>query len=98
MNALSSGITSYAELLRLTLPQIVIALTALVALTVDLSVLRRSALETRWKVGASIAGAGCAGSIFMLLGHSPQGSLADGMLVVNSLTQLIQAALVFLQF
>ncbi len=35
---------SYAELLRLTLPEIVIALTALVALTVDLSVLRKSAL------------------------------------------------------
>jgi NADH-quinone oxidoreductase subunit N len=87
---------SYAELLQLTLPEIVVALTALVALTVDLSVMRRSALETRWKVGALIACAGCAGSIFMLLGHSPQGGLADGMLVVNSLTQLVEAALAVL--
>ncbi len=87
---------SYAEMLRLTLPEIVIALTALVALTVDLSVMRRSALETRWKAGASIACAGCAGSVFMLLGHSQQGSVADGMLVVNSLTQLVEAALAVL--
>jgi NADH-quinone oxidoreductase subunit N len=83
----------YAELLRLTLPEIVIALTALVALTVDLSVMRKSALETRWKTGAAIACAGCAGSIWVLLGYPEQGSLADGMLVVNSLTQLIEAAL-----
>jgi NADH-quinone oxidoreductase subunit N len=87
---------SYAELLRLTLPQIVIALTALVALTVDLSVTRRSPLDRRWKAGASIACAGCVGAIFMLLGHSQQGSVADGMLVVNSLTQLVEAALAVL--
>jgi NADH-quinone oxidoreductase subunit N len=84
---------SYLELLHLTLPEIIIALTALATLTVDLSIVRNSALEVRWKAGASIACAGCAGSIFMLLGHAWQGRLADGMLVVNALTLLVEAAL-----
>ena len=44
-----------------------------------------------------IACAGCAGAI-LCFSVSEQGSLADGMLVVNSLTQLVEAALAVLAF
>ena len=84
---------SALELLRLTLPEIVVALGGLVALTLDLTVMQRRAVASRWMVGAIAACAGCAGAILLLALRPEQAGLNDGMLVVNSLTQLMQAVL-----
>jgi NADH-quinone oxidoreductase subunit N len=81
------------DLLRLTLPEIVVALAGLVALTLDLTVMHRRAIASRWKMGALIACAGCAGAILLLVLRPEQASLYDGMLVVNSLTRVMQAVL-----
>lgn len=81
------------ELLRLTLPEIVVALGGLVALTLDLTLMQRRALASRWMAGAMAACGGCAGAILLLALRPEQASLYDGMLVVNSLTQLMQAIL-----
>jgi NADH-quinone oxidoreductase subunit N len=87
---------NYFALLQLTLPEIIVALTALVALTIDLLAMRQSRLAIRWRVGVMIAFIGCAGAILLLLSRPQSASLYDGMLVVTPLTQLMQAVLIFL--
>ena len=84
---------TYFELLRLTLPEIVVALSGLAVLTLDLTVMQRKPLAARWKTGALAACAGCTGAILLLMLRPEQASLYDRMLVVNSLTELIQAVL-----
>jgi NADH-quinone oxidoreductase subunit N len=84
---------SYLDLLRLTLPEILVALSGLVALTLDLTAMQRRKLSSRWRMGAFVACAGCAAAILLLLLRPEDASLYDGMLVVNSLTQLMQAVL-----
>lgn len=84
---------SYLDLLRLTLPEILVALGGLIALTLDLTVMQRRRLSIRWKTGALIACAGCTGAILLLLLRPEHASFYDDMLVVNSLTQLVQAVL-----
>jgi NADH-quinone oxidoreductase subunit N len=81
------------ELLRLTLPEIVVALGGLVALTLDLTMMQRQARASRWTVGVLAACAGCVGAILLLVLRPEQARLYDGMLVMNSLTQLMQTVL-----
>jgi NADH-quinone oxidoreductase subunit N len=87
-----SGV-SYFDLLYVTLPPIVVALTAFAILTLDLMVLRRRALHTRFSVGALTAFAGCVAAIVLLMRASGQQTFFDGMLVVNPLTRLVQITL-----
>jgi NADH-quinone oxidoreductase subunit N len=84
---------SYLELLRLTLPEILVALTGLAALTVDLTAMQQSPQTVRWNAGALIGCAGCVGAILLLVLRPEQASLFDGMLVVTPLTQMVQAVL-----
>ena len=88
--------SSYSELLRLTAPEIVLALTALLVLVLDLSFLRRRALALRFRCAAWAAVAGCVAAFVTLEKLPAQGSLPAGMLVVNPLTQLVQIALLAL--
>jgi NADH-quinone oxidoreductase subunit N len=81
------------ELLRLTLPEIVVALAGLIALTLDLTVMQHHALASRWKMGAIIACAGCAVAILLIALRPEQTSLYDGMLVVAPLARLMQTVL-----
>ncbi len=88
--------TSYAELLRLTAPEIVVGLAGLLVLVLDLSLLRRAALAVRFH---SAVAAGCVGCVvaWLVLAKFPvQGALPAGMLVVNPLTHLLQIALLAL--
>jgi NADH-quinone oxidoreductase subunit N len=85
---------SYLDLLRLTLPEIVLVAGALAALTLDLLVMRQSRVGLRWKAAGLVACAACGGAILLLLLRPEQASLYDGMLVVNPLTQLVQVVLV----
>jgi NADH-quinone oxidoreductase subunit N len=84
------------ELLRLTVPEIVVALAGLLVLILDLGFLRRAALATRFRFSSVASGIGCAIALGVLLKFPAQGSLPAGMLVVNPLTQLVQVALLVL--
>jgi NADH-quinone oxidoreductase subunit N len=86
----------YLDLLRLTLPEIAVTAGAFAALTLDLVAMRAAALRLRWAVGALIACAGCVAAILLLWVYPQQGSFGDGMLIANSLTRLVQAALLVL--
>src|ERR1700722_3332739 len=85
--------TGYPELLWLTAPEIVVALTALLVLVLDLGLLRRSALAVRFGATITVACIGCLLALLVVLKFPAQGELAAGMLVVNPLTQLVQIAL-----
>jgi len=83
---------SYFELLRLTLPEIIVALAGLVVLTIDL-MLRQRPVAMRWKAGALAAVVGCAGAILLIALRPEAANLYDGMLVVTPLTELVQTVL-----
>jgi NADH-quinone oxidoreductase subunit N len=85
--------TGYPELLWLTAPEIVVALTALLVLVLDLGLLRRSTLALRFGATTTVACIGCLLALLVLLNFPAQGDLAAGMLVVTPLTQLVQIAL-----
>ncbi len=83
---------SYFELLRLTLPEIIVAFAGLVALTIDL-MLRQRPAAIRWRAGALAACAGCAAAIVLIVLRPEAANLYDSMLVVTPLTQLAQTVL-----
>jgi NADH-quinone oxidoreductase subunit N len=87
---------SYAELLRATLPEIVVAVTGIVLLAVDLSALRRAAVGRRFGVGALVACIGSLLAIWMLVQSVGTTSLPDAMFVVTPLTRVVQMALLAL--
>ncbi|HVT96075.1 MAG TPA: NADH-quinone oxidoreductase subunit N [Acidobacteriaceae bacterium] len=91
MNAIS-----YAELLRATSPEIVVAVTGLVLLALDLSVMRRGAARRRFGAGALIACIGSLVAIWMLMHGTGTMSLPDAMFVVTPLTRVVQMALLAL--
>jgi NADH-quinone oxidoreductase subunit N len=88
--------SSYLELLRLTAPEILVALAGFLVLMVDLTFLRRAALAFRFRTAIVVACIGCVLALVVLERGSAQGTLPAGMLVVNALTQLIQMALLAL--
>ncbi len=88
--------SSYLELLRLTAPEIVVALAGLLVLVLDLSFLRKAALAVRFRSAAAVACAGCVIALLVLDRLPAQGIIPDGLLVVNALTQLVQVALLVL--
>jgi NADH-quinone oxidoreductase subunit N len=88
--------SGYFTLLRLTEPEIMVALTGLLVLVLDLSFLRRTSLATRFRGAVIASSIGCALALGALERLPAQGSWPAGMLVVNPLTQLVQAALLVL--
>ncbi len=85
--------TNYAQLFQFALPEVIVVVTALIALAVDLLFLRASSTRLRFTIAAILGSLGCAGAILRLL-HSPeQASLLNGMLLANPLTHLVQIAL-----
>lgn len=88
--------SSYLELLRLTAPEIIVALAGLFVLVLDLTFLRQATLAIRFRSAVIAACTGCVLALVGLEKVSPQGALPSGMLVANPLTQLIQIALLLL--
>jgi len=88
--------SSYLELLRLTTPEIIVALAGFLLLVLDLTFLRQAALAIRFRTAIAAACIGCVLALLVLESGSAQGTLPAGMLVVNSLTQLLQVALLVL--
>jgi NADH-quinone oxidoreductase subunit N len=72
------------------------ALTGLLVLVLDLSLLCRTSLAIRFRGAVAASSIGCAVALGALERLPAQGSWPAGMLVVNPLTQLVQAALLVL--
>jgi NADH-quinone oxidoreductase subunit N len=87
--------SGYFALLRLTEPEIIVALMGLLVLVLDLS-FRRASLATRFRGAVVASSIGCAVALGALERLPAHGSWPAGMLVVNPLTQLVQAALLVL--
>ena len=86
----------YSNLLHLAMPEAIVVVTAIFALSADLLVLRSAALRTRLRAAVSLATIGSLAAIFSII-HSPATvNLYDGMFVVNPLTHLVQIALLVL--
>jgi NADH-quinone oxidoreductase subunit N len=87
---------SYLDVLHFTLPEIFVAVAGLLALTLDLTLLRRSPLANRFRSAVVVALLGCIFAIH-LIAHSPaEFSLPGGMFVVTPLTHIVQIAILVL--
>lgn len=87
---------NYAQLWQFALPEITVVVAALVALAVDLLVLRASRTHVRFTVAALLASFGCTAAILRLLLAPQSANLLDGSLIANPLTHLVQIAVLIL--
>jgi NADH-quinone oxidoreductase subunit N len=88
--------SAYLALFKLAVPETIVVLSVLAVLVADLWALRGLEMRFRRTIGAMIACAGCAGAIAWMAVAPQQGYFAEGMLVVDPLTQLVKAALLVL--
>jgi NADH-quinone oxidoreductase subunit N len=84
---------SYFDILHFTLPELAVAVAGLLALTLDLTVLRRSDVASRLRSTVIVGIIGCVLAIHFL-SHAPAlYSLSDGMFVITPLVKVVQIAL-----
>jgi NADH-quinone oxidoreductase subunit N len=88
--------TGYSALFQLALPEVIIVIAALSMLTVDIVFMRETTTRARFTVCALVSCVGCVGAIAWMLIAAPQARVFDGMLMVNSQTQLVQIAVLVL--
>ena len=88
--------TPYSHLLQLAMPEVIVVLTAILALTLDLVFLRTTALRNRLGAAVTLASIGCVAAIAQLLRSTDRVNLFDGMFVANPLTHVVQIALLVL--
>ena len=87
---------SYIDVLHFTLPAVCVAVAGLVALTLDITLLRTAALANRFRSAIIVGLLGCILAID-LIRHSPLNfSLPDSMFVVTPLTHIVQTAILVL--
>lgn len=90
---------NYAELFRITLPETILEITALVVLVVDLGLLRKAALHVRLGVAALLGVIGC-GAALMTIPHYLPGGLSaangDVLLATGGSAALAQVAILAL--
>ncbi|MDB6033579.1 MAG: nuoN 2 [Verrucomicrobiales bacterium] len=87
---------SYMSVLKLLVPETVIVVTALLVMFVDLTWIRESSLITRRRTGAFLATVGCVVAIWLLSLPVTASRLYDGILVIDSLGQLMKQILLVL--
>jgi len=87
---------NYAEFFGALLPETVLVLTALAALTIDLTALRELKISQRFLAGALLSSAGCGLAIFMAGLNPGAVNLLEGMLVVDSLTRIVKIGILVL--
>jgi len=87
---------SYAALLHLLLPEVIVVITALLVLAADLLISRAAPSRTRFAMGAVISSIGCIGAITQILCDPQQANVFNGTLVIGLETQLVQVALLIL--
>jgi len=81
---------TYLELLQLAAPETIVVITALVALTIDLTSMRGLETRVRFTIGGMIACVGCLAAILWMLVMPGHANAMQGMLVVDPLTQLVK--------
>jgi NADH-quinone oxidoreductase subunit N len=81
---------SYGELLRLAAPETIVVIAALAALVIDLTSTRELELRLRFGIGALVTGVGCVAAMAWMIVVPTAGEVGHGMMVVNSLTQLVK--------
>jgi len=81
---------NYADLATLIVPEILVVVTAFVALIVDLAEMRHKPIRTRMFTAALITAVGCMVSIFWLSQTGVASRYYDGMLVIDPLNQLMK--------
>ena len=87
---------NYAQLWQLALPQVIVVVAALIALAVDLLLLRARPTHTRFTVAALLGSLGCVLAIARIVLSPSQANVLDGTLLANPLTHLVQIALLVL--
>ena len=87
---------NYAQLWQLALPQVIVVVAALIALAVDLLLLRARPITTRFTVAALLGSLGCVLAIARIVLSPSQANILDGTLLANPLTHLVQIALLVL--
>lgn len=75
------------------LPEVIVAFTGLLALTIDLAFTHQRSRAIRWSMGAVVACGGCAAAILLLILHPQQIVLGEGVLVINPITQMAEGVL-----
>jgi NADH-quinone oxidoreductase subunit N len=87
---------NYAELFSALIPETIIVITAFVALTIDLLVLRDSSSRSRLSATVAIVAIGCTIAILVLARASGSVRLLDGMLVLDGTAQFIKQIILVL--
>ena len=87
---------SYFQILQLAAPETIVVVTALAVLALDLMGMRSQSLGARFGLGAAVASLGCVLAILFALGRHEHANLFNGMLVVDSLTNVVKAAILVL--
>ncbi|HEV2577364.1 MAG TPA: NADH-quinone oxidoreductase subunit N [Acidobacteriaceae bacterium] len=87
---------SYTALLHLLLPEVIVVVTALLALAADLLISRTAPMRTRFTTGAVISAIGCLGAITQIVRDPQHANVFNGTLVINPGSQLVQIAILIL--
>jgi NADH-quinone oxidoreductase subunit N len=87
---------NYAQIWQLAMPQVIVVVAALVALAVDLLLLRLRPTHTRFTIAALLGSLGCVLAMARIVLSPAQANVLDGTLLANPLTHLVQIALLVL--
>jgi len=89
-------VISYTGLVHLLLPEVIVVLTSILVIAVDLLVLRRSSIKTRFTTASLLGAAGCGVAIANLIFAPQQAIVLNGVFLASPLTQFAQIALLTL--
>jgi NADH-quinone oxidoreductase subunit N len=87
---------NYLEILKLAAPETMVALLALLVLFTDGSVMRRVELGTRRLAAGLLTVIGCALTLFAMTQLQVHGQLGQGIMVVDTQTQIVKGVLLVL--
>jgi NADH-quinone oxidoreductase subunit N len=87
---------NYAALFRATLPETLLEIAALLAIVVDLGILRKAVAQTRIAVAALIGIAGCAAAVWAVLNAVPYSFGNDLLLAAGGSAGVAQVAILIL--
>jgi NADH-quinone oxidoreductase subunit N len=84
---------NYFSILKLALPEAILALGAMLILFIDLGIMRQEGRQQRRFMAAVVASVACAGAMFWLWNFHEDVSALNGMLEFNATSHLLRAAL-----
>jgi NADH-quinone oxidoreductase subunit N len=86
----------YLAILQLAAPETILVITALVVLVIDLSAMREQPIRFRLTIGAAFTSFGCLVALLWMLNIDTQGTILNGMLVVDPLTKVVKEIILLL--